>query len=321
MRALALAVLIAASPLALAQGGADRWPSRPLRIVVPFPPGGGIDVASRVVGGLLSTALGQPVVIDNRAGAGGVIGTDAVAKSPPDGYSLLASTPGPTSIAVSTNPKLPYDPVADFAPVSMLAIGANVLVVHPSSPAHSVGDLIALARQRPGALNFGSSGIATSQHLSAELLKHMAKVDFAHIVYKGTGLALADLLAQRIDFMIADPSILAQVKAGKLRALGVTTARRYAGAPELPTIAESGFPGFEATNWYSLLAPAATPKEIITRLNAEVVRILGLPEVREKLLEQNIEAASSSPDELARYLKNDIAKWTAVVRDAGIKIE
>jgi tripartite-type tricarboxylate transporter receptor subunit TctC len=300
---------------------AQAWPSRPLRIVVPFPPGGGIDVAARIVAERLSRSLAQPVVIDNRAGAGGVIGTDAVAKAPGDGYTLLASTPGPTSIAVSTNPKLPYDPVADFAPVSMLAIGGNVLVVHPASPARSVQELIALARANPGKLNFGSSGVATSQHLSAELFKHMAKVDFAHIAYKGTGLALADLLAQRIDFMFADPSILAQVKAGKVRALAITTPKRYAAAPELPTVAESGLPGFEATNWYSLLVPGSTPKDITARLNAEVVAILGQADVREKLLEQNIEAASSTPEELARYLRNDIARWTAVVKAAGIKVD
>ncbi len=317
MRLLAFLFLFVATQLVHAQA----WPSRPVRIVVPFPPGGGIDVAARILAERLSPALGQPVVIDNRAGAGGVIGTDAAAKAPGDGYTLVASTPGPTSIGVNTNPKLPYHPVADFAPISMLAIGANVVVVHPASPAHSMQDLLALARAKPGALNFGSSGIATSQHLSAELVKYMAKVDFAHVAYKGTGLALSDLLAQRLDFMIADPSILGQVKAGKVRALAVTTAKRYAPAPEIPTVAESGLPGFEAVNWYSLLAPAATSKEIIGRLNTEVVKILSQPDIRAKLMEQNIEAARSTPEELARYLKNDIDKWAAVVKAAGIKPE
>ncbi|HKU47240.1 MAG TPA: tripartite tricarboxylate transporter substrate binding protein [Burkholderiales bacterium] len=317
MRFVALALLLALSSLAHAQ----PWPSRPVRIVVPFPPGGGIDVAVRIVGERLTSALGQPVVIDNRAGAGGVIGTDAAAKAPGDGYTILASTPGPTSIAVNTNPKLAYDPVADFAPVSMLAVGANVVVVHPTSPARSMQELLALARARPGALNFGSSGVATSQHLSAELLKYMAKIDFVHVAYKGTGLALADLFAQRLDFMIADPSVLAHVKSGKVRALAVTTPKRYAGSPEIPTVAESGLPGFEAVNWYSLLVPAATPKVIIGRLNTEVVKILSQPDIRTKLLEQNIEAAYSTPDELARYLKKDIDKWAAVVKAAGIKPE
>jgi tripartite-type tricarboxylate transporter receptor subunit TctC len=317
MRFIAVAFLLVLSCFAHAQ----PWPSRPVRIVVPFPPGGGIDVAARIVGERLAAALGQPVVIDNRAGAGGIIGTEAAARAPGDGYTILASTPGPTSIAANTNSKLPYDPVADFAPISMLAIGANVVVVHPASPAHSMQELLALARARPGALNFGSSGVATSQHLSAELLKYMAKVDFAHVAYKGTGLALADLLAQRLDFMIADPSILTQVKAGKLRALAVTTPKRYAGAPEIPTVAESGLPGFEAVNWYSLLAPAATPKDVVGRLNTEVVKILSQPDIRTKLLEQNIEAAHSTPDELARYLRKDIDKWAAVVKAAGIKPE
>jgi tripartite-type tricarboxylate transporter receptor subunit TctC len=297
------------------------YPNRPIRIIVPFPAGGGIDVAARIIGQELSDALGQPVVVDNRAGAGGVIGTDAGSRSPADGYNLTACTPGPTSISPATNSKLPYNPVTDFAPISMLAIGANVLVVNPSSPLKSVADLIELGKSQQGGLNFASSGVGTSQHLSGELLKLLAKVNFVHVPYKGTGGALADLIGGRVDFSFADPSVLAMVKSGQLRALAVTTAKRYAAAPELPTVAESGVAGFEATNWYCMLAPAATPTPIITRLNGEIVKILGRPEIRTKLLAQNIEAASSTPDELGAYMRADIARWTTVANAAGLKTE
>lgn len=298
---------------------ADDYPNRPIHIIVPFPPGGGIDVAMRIIGQELSNDLGQPVVVDNRAGAGGMVGTEAGAKAAPDGYTLTACTPGPTSIGPALHSKLPYNPVTDFLPVSMVAIGANVLVVNPDSPVKSVGDLISLSKSRPNALNFASSGIGTSQHLSGELLKHLAKVNFVHVPYKGTGGALSDLMAGRVDFIFADPSVLALVKNGQLRALAVTTSKRYSAAPDLPTVAESGVPGFQATNWYCLLAPAKTPKDIITRLNAEVVKILGRPDIKAKLLGQNIEAASSTPEDLERYLRDDIARWTEVVNAAGLK--
>ena len=310
-----LALSMAALPT---QSQEVAYPTRAIRVIVPFPPGGGIDVAVRIIGQELGDAVGQPVVIDNRAGAGGVIGTDAGAKSPADGYNLTACTPGPTSISPATNSKLPYNPVADFAPVSMLAIGANVLVVNPASPAKSVADL---AKSRQGGLNFASSGVGTSQHLSGELLKLLAKVNFVHVPYKGTGAALADLIGGRVDFSFADPSVLTLVKSGQLRALAVTTAKRYAAAPDVPTVAESGVAGFEATNWYCMLAPAATPKPIIARLNSEIVKILAKPEIRAKLLEQNIEASSSTPEALGAYLRDDIARWTRVVNAAGLKME
>ncbi len=298
---------------------ADDYPNRAIHIIVPFPPGGGIDVAMRIIGQELSNDLGQPVVVDNRAGAGGMIGTEAGAKAAPDGYTLTACTPGPTSIGPALHSKLPYNPVTDFEAVSMVAIGANVLVVNPDSPVKSVGDLISLGKSRPNGLNFASSGIGTSQHLSGELLKHLAKVNFVHVPYKGTGGALSDLMAGRVDFVFADPSVLALVKSGQLRALAVTTSKRYSAAPDLPTVAESGVPGFQATNWYCLLAPAKTPKDVITRLNAEVVKILGKPDIKAKLLGQNIEAASSTAEDLERYLRDDIARWTEVVNAAGLK--
>lgn len=302
-----------------ADAQSSNYPDRPIHIVVPFPPGGGIDVAMRIIGQEMSTDLGQPVVIDNRAGAGGMIGTEFGSKAAPDGYTLTAGTPGPTSIGPALHSKIPYNPVTDFDPISMVAIGANVLVVNPDSPAKSVADLIAISKSRPNGLNFASSGVGTSQHLSGELLKYLAKVNFVHVPYKGTGLALADLMAGRVDFVFADPSVLSLVKNGQLRALAVTTPKRYFAAPDLPTVAESGVPGFEATNWYCLLAPAKTPKDIITRLNAEVVKILGNPDIKSKLAVQNIEAASSTPDQLERYLRDDIARWTEVVNSAGLK--
>jgi len=295
------------------------YPNRPIHVIVPFPPGGGIDVAARIVGQELSNSLGQPVVIDNRAGAGGMIGTEAGAKASPDGYTLTACTPGPTSIGPALHSKLPYNPVTDFAPISMIAIGANVLVVNPASPVKSVRDLIELGKSRADGLDFASSGVGTSQHLSGELLKYLAKVNFVHVPYKGTGGALADLMAGRVDFVFADPSVLALVKSGQLRALAVTTSKRYAAAPDLPTVAEAGVPGFEATNWYCMLAPAATPKTIVTQLNAEIVKILSRPDIKAKLLAQNIEATSSTPEELERYLRDDIARWTAVIDAAGLK--
>jgi tripartite-type tricarboxylate transporter receptor subunit TctC len=314
----AFALFLTASP-ASAQDA--TYPSRPVHVIVPFPPGGGIDVAARIIGQELVDALGQPVVIDNRPGAGGVIGTDAGAKSPPDGYNLTACTPGPTSISPAINSKLPYKPLTDFAPVSMLAIGANVLVVNPSSPVKSVADLIELAKTRQGGLNFASSGVGTSQHLSGELLKMPAKVNFVHVPYQGTGGALSDLIGGRVDFSFADPSVLSLVKSGQLRALAVTTAKRYEAAPDVPTVAESGVNGFEATNWYCMLAPAATPKPIIARLNSEIVKVLAKPHIRAKLLEQNIEASSSTPEALGSYMREDIARWTTVAKAAGLKTE
>jgi len=308
LSALVFASLLTIAPLANAQTSTEvsGYPNRPIHVIVPFPPGGGIDVAMRIIGQELGDALGQPVVIDNRGGAGGVIGTDAGAKAAPDGYTLTACTP---------------DPVNDFAPISMIAIGANILVVNPASPAHSVADLIELAKSRSEGLNFASSGVGTSQHLSGELLKYLAKVNFVHVPYKGTGAALADLMGGRVDFAFADPSVLTLVKSGKLRALAVTTPKRYSAAPDLPTVAEAGLPSFQATNWYCVLAPAATPKGIISRLNREIVKILDNPAIRAKLLEQNIEAASSTPDELGRYLRDDIARWTAVANAAGLKTD
>jgi tripartite-type tricarboxylate transporter receptor subunit TctC len=298
-----------------------NYPNRPLHVIVPFPPGGGIDIAVRVIGHELEEALGQSIVVDNRGGAGGVIGTNDGAKSSPDGYTLTAGTPGPISISPAISAKLPYNPLTDFAPISMLAIGANILVVNPSSPAKSVTDLIDLAKKSPNGLDFASSGVGTSQHLSGELLKLLANVNFVHVPYKGTGAALADLIGGRVDFSFADPSVLALVKSGQLRALAVTTAKRYAAAPNIPTVAESGLAGFEATNWYSLLAPTATPAPIINRLNHEIVKILARPDIKAKLLEQNIEAASSTPEELGAYMRKDIERWTAVAKAAGLKVE
>lgn len=323
LSALVFASLLTIAPLANAQTSTEvsGYPNRPIHVIVPFPPGGGIDVAMRIIGQELGDALGQPVVIDNRGGAGGVIGTEAGAKAAPDGYTLTACTPGPTSISPALHSKLAYDPVNDFAPISMIAIGANILVVNPASPARSVADLIELAKSRSEGLNFASSGVGTSQHLSGELLKYLAKVNFVHVPYKGTGAALADLMGGRVDFAFADPSVLTLVKSGKLRALAVTTPKRYSAAPDLPTVAEAGLPSFQATNWYCVLAPAATPKGIISRLNREIVKILDNPAIRAKLLEQNIEAASSTPDELGRYLRDDIARWTAVANAAGLKTD
>jgi tripartite-type tricarboxylate transporter receptor subunit TctC len=307
--------------LAAGAATAQTYPAKPVRLVVPFPPGGGVDTVGRIVGQRLAEGLGQPVVVDNRAGAAGVIGTDAVAKSAPDGYTLLVCSPGNTSIAPSLYPKLPYAPERDLAGISILVRIANILVVHPSVPARNVKELVALAKARPGKLNYASGGTGTSLHLSGEMLRQLAGIDIIHVPYKGTAPALADLLGGHVDFFFSDPSVMPQVKSGKLRALAVTTAGRYVAAPDLPTMVEAGIPGYEAVNWYGLLAPAGTPREIIARLHAETVKVLGLADVRERLLGQGMEPAPSTPAELAAYLREDTARWARVVKAGNIKIE
>jgi len=310
-------LLMGAAPGAFAQA----WPAKTVRLVVPFPAGGGVDAVGRILAQRLTDGLGQPVVVDNRAGAAGVIGSDSVAKSAPDGYTLLVCSPGNMSIAPSLYPKLPYAPERDFAGVSLLVRIANILVVHPSVPARSVKDLVALAKARPGKLNYASGGAGTSLHLSGEMLSQLAGIDIVHVPYKGTAPALADLLGGHVDFFFSDPSVLPQVKSGKLRALAVTTTGRYLAAPELPTMIESGIAGFEAVNWYALLAPAGTPKDIVGRLNAEAVKAIAAPDVRERLLAQGMEPASSTPAELAAYLRDDIARWAKVVRAGNVKVQ
>ena len=311
-----LIALLAAPSMAAAQA----YPSKPIRLVVPYPPGGGADNVARVFSQKLAEALGQQIVIDNRGGAAGIIGAEIVAKSPPDGYTLLDD-----SSSRAVNPalhKLPFDTIKDFAPIGMIVINPNILVVHPSLPVATVRDLIRLARERPGQIIFASSGIGSAPHMAAELFKYLAKVNMLHVPYKGGGPALADLIGGHVQLLFPNiASGLPHVKSGKLKGIAVTSKKRSRAAPHLPTVDESGLPGFEIQEWNALFAPAGTPQPIIARLNAELQKVLALPEVRNRLFEMGAEAAPGTPGELDAYVKSELEKWAKVVRDVGIKVE
>jgi tripartite-type tricarboxylate transporter receptor subunit TctC len=312
------ALLACVADGALAQG----YPAKPIKIVVPFTPGGTTDVLARAVGQKLTANWGQPVVIDNRPGAGGNIGSEVVAKAAGDGYTLLMGTISTHGINPSLYTKLPFDAVKDFAPVSLVARVPNVLVLHPSVPANSVKELIALAKAKPGQLNFASSGNGTSIHLSGEMFKTMAGVQMSHIPYKGSAPALTDLLGGQVSLMFDNmPTALPHVKAGRLKALAVTTAKRSPALPELPTVAESGLPDFEATSWFGVLAPAATPKEIVSKLSGEIAKILKTPDVQAQLSGQGAEPVGSTAEEFATHIKSEMAKWAKVVKESGARID
>ena len=323
-RVLALLAIVAtaiAAPLTFAQGAAN-YPAKPVRLVVPFPAGGTTDILARAVAQRLSEAWGQQVIVDNRPGAGGNIGSDLVAKAKPDGYTLLMGTVGTHAINPSLYRNMPYDHVKDFAPVILVAGVPNVLVVNPSLPVHSVPELIAYAKANPGKLNFASSGNGTSIHLSGELFKTMAGVQMTHVPYKGSSPALADLMGGQVQLMFDNlPSSLGLIKGGKLRAIAVTSATRAAALPDVPTIAESGLPGFEASSWFGVLAPAATPHEIVAKLNGTIALWLATPEAKEKLLAQGAIAAGGSPEDFARHIDRETAKWAKVVKASGAHID
>jgi tripartite-type tricarboxylate transporter receptor subunit TctC len=315
----ALFVLLA---LSAAAAVAQPYPSKPIRLVVPFPAGGTTDILAREVGQRLSLSLGQPVVIDNRPGAAGNIGSELVAKSAPDGYTLLMATVGTHAINPNLYARIPYDHVKDFAPVVLVAGVPNVLEVTPSLPVHSVADLINLAKEKPGQINFASSGSGTSIHLSGELFKTMAGVDMTHVPYKGSAPAITDLIGGQVQVMFDNlPSSLQQIKAGKLRAIAVTSAQRAPALPDVPTIAESGLPGFEATSWFGIVAPTGTPPTIIARINADVNQWLQSPEAKEKLLAQGAVAAGGSPEQFAAYIHAETEKWARVVKASGAKVD
>jgi tripartite-type tricarboxylate transporter receptor subunit TctC len=314
--ALALAALVLTSGIA---SGAQPYPTGPMRIVVPFPPGGGTDILSRLIAQKLNEAFGQPVVVENRAGAGGTVGSAVVAKAPADGHTMLIVPAGYASYA-SLYRQLPFDPARDLAPVSLLASGPLILVVHPSLPVKSVKELIALARKRPGDINFGSPGAGTLPHLSAELFSSMSGIKMVHIPYRGAGAAVTDVLAGRVPvYFMNILQSLPLIKAGRLRAIGVTTPERTPIAPEIPSIAESGLKGFDMTNWYGLMVPAATPREAVGRLNAEVTRILRLPELREELAKGGMTMVASTPEQFREFLERETAKFARIIDAAGIK--
>ena len=301
---------------------ADAYPAKPVRFVVAFPPGGGTDIIARAIAQKLAERIAQQVVVDNRPGAGGNIGTDIVAKSAPDGYTMLMGSAGPLAINASLFGKMPFDPIKDLAPVTLAASTPNVLVVHPSLRAATVKELIALAKARSGEINFASSGHGTPAHLAGELFNSMAGVKMVHVPYKGAAPALADLLGGQVQLMFSTmPPALPHVKDGKLRALAVTSAKRSPAAPDIPTLDEIALPGFEANTWHGVVVPAGTPATIVARLNREIVAILHLPDVVERFSSQGAEALGSTPEEFAAYIRSETLKWAKVVRDSGAKAE
>jgi len=303
------------------------WPTRPVRIVVPFPPGGTTDILARALAPELGRAFGQTFIVDNKPGAGGNVGADLVAKSPPDGYTLLMGTVGTHGINQSLFPKMPYDPIKDFAPITLVAGVPNVLVMNPAkaeaAKINSVADLIRYAKAHPGKLNMASSGNGTSIHLSGELFKSMTGTFMVHFPYRGSGPALLDLIGGTMDLMFDNlPSALPQIRAGKLKALAVTSAQRSAAVPDLPTIAEAGpLPGFDASSWFGLLAPAGTPSDIVNRIQQECAKALGTPALKERLLSQGAIPSGSTPAQFAGFIAAETKKWARVVKVSGAKVD
>ena len=312
----AVAVLAVLSTSAAAQS----YPSKPLRVIVPWTAGGTADLLARTVGQKLNEGLGQTVVVENRPGAGGLIGTEVAAKAPPDGYTLLLATTAPNSVAISLYPKIPFDPVKDFANVSLLARTCYVLSVHPSMPVKTVKDLIALAKAQPGKLTFSSPGSGTPNHLSGEMFKMLTGVNMQHVPYKGSAQAIQDVIAGHIALSFENITVVStHVKSGRVRGVAVTSLKRSAVLPEVPTIAESGLPGFDAVGWFGVVVPAATPREIVTRLNSEIVRGLAAADVKERISTLGAELVTSTPDELDRFNRTQIAQWAKVVKFAGAR--
>ena len=320
-KSMLIGIAALAAGIAAHHASAQTYPVKPIRFVVPLAAGGPGDVLARAIGQKLSEQVGQSVVIDNRPGANTNVGSEFVAKAPADGYTLLA-TASTLTINPSLYPKLPYEPIRDFAPVTLIGSTPLILVVHPSLPAKSVKELAALAKSRPGQINYGSAGNGSVLHLAGEMFNTLAGVKLVHVPYKGVTNAFSDLLGGQISIMFPGaPIALPQVKAGKLRALGTTGAGRTAAAPELPPIAESGLPGYEISVWYGMLAPAGTPPAVINRLHAEISRIVQLPDIRERWAVLGAEPLHNTPEQFAAFLKADLGKWAKVVRDSGAKID
>ncbi len=321
-RKMATILLFAAVTPATAADNAPAFPVKPIRLILGYPPGGSSDAVARVLAQALSARMGQNILIDNRPGAGGNIAAEIVARAAPDGYTWLLGNNGILATNQALYQRLPFDSLKDFATVALVAAQPSVLIVHPSLPVKSVRELIALAKARPGQLNYASSGTGTAGHLAGELLKGLAKIDFVHIPYRGGGPALIDLLSGQMQFMFATAgSVMPQVHNGRLRALAVTSEKRSPTLPELPTVAEAGVPTFEAMTWHGIVAPAATPPAIVEKSNTEINAALASPEVRERLAAQGAEPQHGTPAEFAAYLRREIPKWTKVVRDSGAKPE
>jgi tripartite-type tricarboxylate transporter receptor subunit TctC len=318
VRIIALA-LLALAPFATDAQAQNQWPSRPVRIVVPSPPAGGTDIVARVMAEHFSRAFKQQFFVENRPGAGNMIGIESVARAAPDGYTFLmtASTLSLNSVLYK---KVSYDPIKDFAPITLAATAPNVLIVNPSVPAKTLPEFIALAKQQPGKLTYGTPGIGTSPHMCMELFKSMAGVDLQHIPYRGTVPALTDVMSGQINAMFSTAlAAKPQIEAGKVRAFGVTTAKRSGALPDIPSIAEAGVPGYEAVQWYGFLAPAGTPPAIIAQIHAETMKALNAAEMKEKLAHDGAEPSPTSPEEFAAHIRNELEKWRKVAKAAGIE--
>ena len=308
--------------VSLGTGQAQTYPAKPIRLIVPLAAGGGNDTIARMIGQKISGPLGQQVVIDNRPGAGGLIGADIAAKSPPDGYTLLLGGVAVMAIIPNVQKKVPYDPVRDFQPVSLIASAPLLVVVHPSLPARSIKQLVALAQAKPGALNYASNGIGSSTHLATEMFKLMTGTNMAHVPYKGLSLAMTDLLSGQVQLMFSSAvAMLPHVKSGKLRAIAMTGAKRSSAIPDVPTVAEAGVRDYEAGSWYGIVAPAGTPRPIIDRLNKEIVAATKSQEVQDRLLSEAVIPVGSSPDEFGGHIKKELARAARVVRESGARFD
>jgi tripartite-type tricarboxylate transporter receptor subunit TctC len=322
MRRIAFVTAIAALVLGATVNAQSHFPTRPVTLTVGFAPGGGTDTAARIVAKKLSEAIGQPVVVENRAGAGGNIAAQQIATAAPDGYTIHLTSVGPMTVAPHMTKNLPYDPKRDIAPITMGVIFPNVFVVHPGVPAKTLAQFVALAKQKPGQLNAASSGVGGAGHLAIELFKDRAGINVTHVPYKGGGPAMTDILGGRIEMYVGVPSTVGpHVEAGKLLALATTGLKRTAMMPNVPTVAESGYPDFEAVNWYAFVAPGRTPKDIIDFWNREIVKALKDPQVNADLAKHGLEPAPSTPEELSRYMERESEKWGKIVRDAKITAE
>jgi tripartite-type tricarboxylate transporter receptor subunit TctC len=314
------AASVVAGGAALAQDA--KWPQKPVTYIVPFPPGGTTDILARVIALKLGPALGTTIVVENKPGAGGNIGSDFVAKAKPDGYTILGGTISSHAINPSIYAKMPYDAVKSFQPITLIGTNANVLVVGADSPYKTVQDVIAAAKAKPGSISFASAGNGTSQHLSGELFKSLAGISLEHVPYKGSGPAIQDVMAGHVPMMF-DTTVVAapHIQSGKVRALAVTSAKRVKSLPNVPTMVEAGVPGYELVSWQGIFAPAGTPKDVVQRLNAEIVKVLKMPDVRERLESLGLDPVGNTPDEFAAFQKAEIAKWAKVVKDGNIKAD
>ena len=301
---------------------AQQYPVKPIRMIIGFPPGGGTDIIGRIVAQRMSEGLKQQILVDNRGGASGQIAADLAAKAPPDGYTVMMAHIAAMSILPSLYPKLPYDPVRDFAPISQVGVSPQMVVVHPSLPVKNIKELIALAKARPGQIHYASPGIGTVQHLAGELFNLQAKVSMVHVAYKGAGPSVIDLIAGHVQISFdVIPVVVNHVKAGKLRAIAVTSEKRTTLMPELPTVNEGGLKGFDLSTWWGLVAPAAVGKDVVARLHAETVRTLGLPDVKERIAANGADVVGNSPAEFAAFIRNERDKYARLAREANIKLE